>query len=105
MNEKAMARAAKLAARAGATRRAEAGLSAPLCEGGYPHDQLERELGEQAFNRLMIWMEGQTQMLCEGRSYSHETKEYGEACGGVAHGPVVYVWDVERWLAAGPIID
>ena len=72
-------------------------LPEPACEGGYTADQVEEIMGAAlpVFNR---WMRGQTIMLCEGWSYNHETKHYDEACGGVAHGPVVYPWDLKRFL-------
>lgn len=81
-------------------------IGPPECPNGYPLVQLERELGLQAFRRLMLWMDGQTMMICEGRAYNHETREYApDACADFPHGTVVYSWDVERWLAAEPIID
>lgn len=50
-------------------------------------------------------MNGQTMMLCDGRRYNHDAREYEVACGGVAHGVVVYPWDVERFLAGLPVVD
>lgn len=80
-------------------------LPEPECEGGYPWTQLEQIFDKQQIARLQIWMRGQTMMLCEGRKYSHETMEYYESCNGTAHGGVVYVYDLHRFLTAGPIID
>lgn len=77
----------------------------PECESGYPWGQIETFLSAEQFAELMDWMHGQTMSLCEGRRYSHETKEYSEKCGGIAHGPVVYRWDLERFLAGGRIVD
>lgn len=70
-----------------------------------PWDQIETFLDARRFAELMDWMHGQTMMLCEGRRYDHSTQEYTEKCGGVAHGPVVYCWDLERFMAGGPIVD
>jgi hypothetical protein len=75
------------------------------CEMGYPADQLRRMYGEQGYRRLMLWMDGQTMTLCEGRSYDYSRNRYVQACGGVSHGLVVYGHDVQRWLAALPVID
>lgn len=80
-------------------------LLPPECEGGYPTSQLEELMDTQQFKRLMLWMYGQTMMLCESKLYSHEDKTYHEACGGVAHGPVIYPWDLEGFLYASPILD
>lgn len=79
-------------------------LADPACRSGYPFDQLRTELGDARYETLMRWMRGQTMSICEARSYSHETREYTPTgCG--PHGPVVYKWDVDRWLARLPVID
>lgn len=81
-------------------------LPEPLCSSGYPWYQIKEEIldaGELA--KFSDWMYGQTMSICNGRRYSHETKEYQESCGGVAHGGVVYPWDLQRFLAGRPIID
>jgi hypothetical protein len=69
----------------------------PECESGYTSAQVKYIMGpfEPEFNR---WMAGRTKTFCEGRRYDHETREYKEACGGVAHGIVCYPWDMERFL-------
>lgn len=77
----------------------------PECESGYPWSQIETFLGVERTEELMRWMRGQTMTLCEGRRYSHDTEDYSEKCGGVAHGPVVYAWDLERFMRGGPILD
>ena len=77
---------------------------APECTFGYPTTQLGRVLDAQAYNRLMLWMRGQTMAICDGRRFNYETGEY-EPTGCGPHGPVVYTHDVERWSRAGPIID
>lgn len=73
-------------------------LPEPLCQGGYPLYQVEQFLDAKTFTAFKEWMSGQTMMLCRGRKYNHETKEYEEDCGGVSHGGVVYAWDLKRYL-------
>lgn len=80
-------------------------LPEPECESGYPWSQIETFLDSGEFACLMDWMHGQTMSLCDGRRYSHETKKYSEKCNGVAHGTVVYAWDLERFMRGGPILD
>lgn len=75
----------------------------PDCDRGYSFGLLEETLGAGGFSELMDWMHGQTMMLCDGRRYDHEAKEYYET--HPAHGPVVYTWDVERFLGGGQIVD
>jgi hypothetical protein len=81
-------------------------LPEPACTGyGFSATQLEEAMDPQQFRRLEQWMSGQTMMLCDGRKFNHDTREYEPSdCGG-AHGVVIYTWDVERFLAAGKIID
>jgi hypothetical protein len=79
-------------------------LPAPECEGGYTNWQLAEILGNR-LDKFEQWMRGQTMMLCEGRSYDHDRCEYVPACGGVAHGGIVYRWDLERFLDGRPVID
>jgi len=73
------------------------------CNGGYSFALLEATLGEERFAELTDFMNGQTMTLCEGRRYDHETESYTET--HEAHGPVVYTWDVERFMRGGPILD
>lgn len=75
----------------------------PDCTHGYSFDLLEETLGDARFAELMDWMRGQTMMLCDGRRYDHDTREYYETHD--AHGPVVYTWDVQNFLRGGPILD
>lgn len=89
-----------------------------------PHGLTSADLDELFGDRLTkfwLWMRGQTYMLCDGREYDHENRCYrATACapGGLppgmwlakdevpgGHGPVVYRWDVERFLAGLPVID
>lgn len=69
----------------------------PECESGYTPAQVEEIMGDrlEEFNK---WMYGQTGSICEGRKYNHGTKEYETACGGIAHGMIVYSWDLKRFL-------
>lgn len=80
-------------------------LPEPECESGYPWSQIDTFLDVGRVAELMDWMHGQTMTLCEGGRYNHDTKSYEEKCDGVAHGPVVYRWDLDRFLAGRPIID
>lgn len=78
-------------------------LPKPACELGYTEDQIEEILGDRikAFNK---WMYGQTQALCDGRSYNYEKKEYAPTgCG--PHGATVYSWDLQDFLAGRPVTD
>jgi len=76
----------------------------PECESGYPISQLEQVFDAQQMARFMVWMDGQTMSICEGRRYSYEHKKYfATNCG--PHGTVAYVHDVERFLRAGQVID
>lgn len=75
----------------------------PDCDRGYSRGVLEDALGAERFAELMDWMYGQTMMLCDGRRYDHDAKEYYET--HPAHGPVVYTWDVEWFLRGGRIVD
>lgn len=49
-------------------------------------------------------MSGQTVSLCDGKSWNYEKMEY-EPAGCGPHGPVVYSWDLTRFLDGLPIID
>lgn len=77
----------------------------PECRGGYPFYQAEEVVGIERFPKLMEWMAGQTMMLCQGVKYEPDLGHEVEACGGVAHGPVIYVHDLRRFLANLPVID
>jgi len=77
----------------------------PECRGGYPLSQAEEIVGEDRFPALMDWMRGQTMMLCQGVRYDPDMGREVEACGGVAHGPVIYAYDLHRFLAGLPVID
>lgn len=79
-------------------------LPKPECEGGYTEQQIFDILGDRelAFRR---WMRGQTMMLCDGRRWDPKGQEYVPSDCGTAHGPVVYRWDLERFLAGKPVID
>lgn len=70
------------------------------CDIGFTASDLESLLTEDQLADLHQWLWGQTQGICEGRKYVHETGTYEEACGGVAHGVATYPWDVERFMAS-----
>lgn len=76
-------------------------LPFPECEGGFTERQVTEIMGDR-IEEFWRWMSGQTMMLCEGRSYNHERREYEESCGGVAHGPITYSWDLKRFLGIVP---
>lgn len=80
-------------------------LPDPECEGGYPWSQIDTIFDVETVKRLEKFMAGQTMMLCEGRRYNHDTQDYREACNGVAHGGVIYPWDLQRFMDGAPIID
>ena len=80
----------------------------PDCYFGYSREQLERLLAAtgRSTSEFDRWMRGQTGALCTGLRYDHDIQEYviDENCVS-GHGPVVYTWDVERFLSGRPIID
>lgn len=81
------------------------------CESGMTDEDLAAVIPADELPRFWQWMNGQTFAICEGRRYHHmpddPTKDdyatgegfYEEKCGGVAHGRVVYPWDVARFLS------
>lgn len=72
--------------------------TSPRCAYGYPLEQCEELLGEE-YPEFVRWMTGQTAMLCQGRQYNYETKEWElSLCNGDAHGQVVYRWDYDRFV-------
>ena len=79
-------------------------LPKPDCKGGFTAKQITEIMGDRE-PIFWKWMTGQTMMLCEGREYDHEKKEYHESCGGVSHGSIVYPWDVETFLSGFPPLD
>ena len=80
-------------------------LPEPECRGGYTHPQIVEIVGQDREQQFWNWMTGQTMMVCDGRRYNHDTQEYEQSCE-VAHGmPIVYPWDLERFLDGRPIID
>lgn len=70
-------------------------LIEPECRGGYTYAQVAEIVGPRE-GEFWDWMSGQTMMICQGEG----------ACEGVAHGmPIVYRWDLERFLEGRPIVD
>ena len=76
----------------------------PECEDGFTDRQV-RDITGDRYDEFCRWMYGQTMSLCEGRKYDHARRTYYESCGGVAHGGIVYKWDLQRFLDGRPIID
>jgi hypothetical protein len=77
----------------------------PSCPHGYTRVDLAIILGERlaGFDR---WMNGQTMMLCEGRLYDYEAKEYRpDACADDPHGVVAYPRDLRQYLRGGRPLD
>lgn len=71
----------------------------PACPGGYPWFQIEEILDEDTLLEFKFWMRGQTMMVCEGRKYNHELRQYEvDECEKTPHGGVVYMWDLHRFL-------
>ncbi|RTK93182.1 hypothetical protein EKI60_06275 [Candidatus Saccharibacteria bacterium] len=79
-------------------------LPEPECKLGFTAVQVKTILGDDT-TKFYHWIAGQTMALCEGTRYDYETKRYEESCGGAAHGPIVYPWDLNRYLSGLPIID
>lgn len=79
-------------------------LPTPECRWGYTEKQLLDIIGDDLTN-FRLWMNGQTQAVCEGRAYDHDKQEYYEVCNGVHHGLVVYSWDLERYLEFRQLTD
>lgn len=76
---------------------------APNCTMGYSWDYLEEIMPIHVFEDFRHWMRGQTCCICEGRSYSHEDKQYyPDECAATPHGGVAYTWDVQRFLGLVP---
>lgn len=87
----------------------------PDCQYGYTETQLDEILGDRIpeFNG---WMWGQTMAICNGDPQREWVDDPG-APGGMklvetgpplcesAHGPVVYPWDLARFLEGRPVID
>lgn len=78
-------------------------LPVPQCRHGYTRAQVREIMGSRVdeFDR---WMYGSTQVLCTGRAYVHETRQYVTDCG-VKHGTVTFSSDVARFLAGLPQDD
>jgi len=72
-------------------------LLPPSCSLGYTESDLDAVLGDR-LPEFRRWFRGQTGVICEGRRYDHQAKEYRETgCG--PHGFVVYAHDLERFLS------
>lgn len=74
-------------------------LPEPACDLGYPEDQLQSILGAH-IGDFWRFMNGQTQGICDGRRFDHNTRTYAPSpCGG-SHGAVVYQGDLERFMVS-----
>lgn len=72
---------------------------APDCEAGYSWFYIEEILPEEEFIAFRHWMRGQTCVICDGRRFNHETRQYEATdCANNPHGGVVYRWDFERYF-------
>lgn len=88
----------------------------PKCHLGYTPDQITALTGDRE-QEFWHWMRGQTMTVCNAepqRKWVHnfdaagrsELVEVGRPLCDVAHGaPIVYRWDLERFLANLPITD
>lgn len=81
---------------------------APDCQHGYSYAYLEQNLTQGQLESFRRFMDGQTIMLCDGKRYNHDSREYEPSdCGlrGEAHGSVAYSHDFLRWTLRLPVID
>lgn len=79
-------------------------LAKPECTYGYTQDQVSQIMGAARLYDFRKWMAGQTEMLCDGQEYNHETGKY-EPTGCGPHGIITYRQDVERFLLGLPVVD
>ena len=71
------------------------------CPQGYTPDEVEFKLRVEKLEvePFWNWMNGQTQSICDGRSYNHNTEEYEPTvCANNPHGFITYFWDVQRYI-------
>lgn len=79
-------------------------LPAPECTGGYTDDQLRDLLGDR-YAEFRRWMYGQTQMVCDGQRFNHDTGRYEPSSCGSPHGIVTYSCDVRAFLDGRAPLD
>ncbi len=73
-------------------------VPAPTCPHGYTEVDLAGILGER-LDHFNQWMSGQTMSVCDGKRYSHEDRAYYPTeCADDPHGPVVFPWDLHKYL-------
>lgn len=79
-------------------------MTRPVCRYGYTPAQIAEMMGtrEPAFWK---WYEGQTGAICDGRVWDWGTEQYVPSKCLMAHGPVVYPWDVAAFLSGQPARD
>ncbi len=73
-----------------------------VCKHGFTREELEDIVPD--LDDFDKWMSGQTMMICDGYRYNYDTREYEPDCEE-AHGSIVYVWDVDRYLKGLKPID
>lgn len=79
-------------------------MEKPICQVGYPPEQLKRMLGEDKYTELTDWLFGQTLGVCDSKKFDYATGKWIHVgCG--PHGSVVYEWDLQTFLQGRPIID
>lgn len=87
----------------------------PGCQYGYTRPQLHTILGD-SLQEFDDWMWGQTMAVCEaaperewvddpGSPGGMRLVEVGPPLCSHPHGPVVYPWDLQRFLEGRPIVD
>lgn len=85
-----------------------ASMPEPSCPMGYTRDDLAKHFGVVVGEPHPLWthLRGQTQMICDGRFYDHDKREYYPSpCADHPHGTVTYVWDVADWVKGRPVWD
>jgi hypothetical protein len=70
----------------------------PSCPQGYTAGDLAAIFGD-GLPAFYMWMRGQTQPICDGRSYNHARGCHERTdCAGSPHGAITYEWDVRRYI-------
>jgi len=75
---------------------------------GYTRDDLERYFGAKEGEEHPLWRQlwGQTQAICTGKAYNHDTREhYATECADHPHGVVAYTHDVWEWVQGRQVSD
>lgn len=80
----------------------------PSCPSGYTREDLERYFGAKQGEDHSLWrqLHGQTGLICEGRRFNHDTREYEPTeCAEHPHGFISYVSDAQEWYEGRPVSD